>query len=83
MTTPLSLTCVSSGGPASSVNWTRNGVALTTGGADFTTSQTLVDTEQATYHNTLTASGQELLQGNFTCTVGNLADSATETIESE
>ena len=59
-TPPLfTLTCTTTGGPASTVQWTRNGVALTNGGR-YSLSQTIVNLQTATYENNLTVSGKYL-----------------------
>ena len=59
------LTCVSTGGPATTVNWTRDGAAAT-----GVTSQTVVDQEAITYNNTLTVTGR--LLGDYQCSVANV-----------
>ncbi len=64
----LSLTCLSSGGPVRSVEWTRDGVTITTG---YSVTQTLTNVATATYANILRASNISDLVGNFTCTVSN------------
>ncbi len=64
----VSLTCLSSGGPVSSVEWTRDGVTITTG---YNLTQTLTNVATATYTNVLRASNISDLVGNFTCTVSN------------
>ena len=60
----FTLTCISTGGPATTVTWTRDGVVAT--GA---TSQTVVDQVTATYTNTLTVTGR--LPGVYECRVEN------------
>ena len=60
----FTLTCISTGGPATTVTWTRDGAAAT-----GVTSQTVVDQEAITYNNTLTVTGR--LPGNYTCSVAN------------
>ena len=60
----FTLTCVSTGGPATTVNWTRDGAAAT-----GVTSQTVVDQEAITYNNTLTVTGR--LLGDYQCSVAN------------
>ena len=64
----LTLTCVSNGGPASEVMWTRDGAAVSTG---YTLTQTVTNTTTATYENVLTATTIADLTGTFTCTVSN------------
>ena len=60
----FTLTCVSTGGPATTVNWTRDG-----GPVAGVTSQTVINLITATYHNTLTVTGRE--PGSYTCSVAN------------
>ena len=60
----FTLTCVSTGGPATTVTWTRDRAAAT-----GVTSQTVVDQEAITYHSILTVTGRE--PGNYTCSVTN------------
>ena len=62
------MTCVSNGGPASEVVWTRNGTTVSTG---YTLTQTVTDPATATYENVLTATTIADLVGTFTCTVSN------------
>ena len=60
----FNLTCVSTGGPATTVTWTRDSVTVTEG-----TETVLDDPVTAQYTHTLTVTGRvgEL----FTCTVAN------------
>ena len=60
----FTLTCVSTGGPATTVTWTRDGV-----GVAGVTSQTVISMATVTYNNTLTVTGR--LLGNYECTVTN------------
>ena len=60
----FTLTCVSTGGPATTVTWTRDGAAAT-----GVASQNVTSTLAATYVNTLTVTGR--LPGNYTCSVTN------------
>ncbi len=60
------MTCLSSGGPVSSVEWTRDGVTITTG---YNFTRTLTNVATATYTNILRASDIADLVGTFTCTV--------------
>ena len=71
----FTLTCISTGGPATTVTWTRDSEMLTG-------STVLNDTETAQYTHTLTVTGR--LGGLYTCTVSNdkpSEDSATYTIQ--
>ena len=58
------LTCTSTGGPATTVTWTRDSVTVTEG-----TQTVLNDPETAQYTHTLTETGS--LGVNYTCTVTN------------
>ena len=64
----LTLTCTSTGGPATEVVWTRNGQPVSTG---YTLSQTVTDTGTGRYGNELRAADIVDLVGNFICTVSN------------
>ena len=56
------LTCISTGGPATTVTWTRDSVTITEG-----TETLLNDPETAQYTHTLTITSG----GEYTCTVAN------------
>ena len=58
----FTLTCISTGGPATTVTWTRDSVTVTEG-----TETVLNDPETANYTHTLTGR----LGGLYTCTVAN------------
>ena len=60
------LTCTSSGGPATTVTWRRNCLAL----SDFVQNQVVTNTELATYENTLMLNGANI-DGVYTCSVKN------------
>ena len=69
----FTLTCVSTGGPATTVTWTRDSVLVSEGNITV-----LDDRETAQYTHTLTVSGR--LGGLYQCTVSNnkpSSDSAT------
>ena len=58
----LTLTCISTGGPATTVTWTRDSITVTEG-----TETVLDDPETAQYTHTLTVT----TGGEYTCTVSN------------
>ena len=60
----FTLTCISTGGPATTVTWTRYSTTVTEG-----TETVLDDPETAQYTHTLTVTGS--LGGLYTCTVSN------------
>ena len=60
----FTLTCISTGGPATTVTWTRDSVPITEG------TETVLDNRvTAQYTHTLTVT--EILVGEYTCTVSN------------
>ena len=61
----FTLTCISIGGPATTVNWTQDGAAII-----GVTSQIVVYLDPVVYNNTLTMTGRE--PGNYTCSVANV-----------
>ena len=60
----FTLTCISTGGPATTVTWTRDSITVTEG-----TETVLDDPVTAQYTHTLTVTGR--LAGLYTCTVAN------------
>ena len=60
----FTLTCISTGGPATTVTWTRDSDTVTEG-----TETVLDDPVTAQYTHTLTVTGR--LRGLYTCTVAN------------
>ena len=68
--TPVfTLTCTSTGGPATIVSWQRDGVVVSGGITE------LIDPVTATYTSTLTVTGRET--GSYSCVVSNSRSSAT------
>ena len=66
----FTLTCTSTGGPATSVTWTRDGGTVPYD-STHVLSQTVVDAgETAKYHNTLIVT--EVEGGQYQCTVRNV-----------
>ena len=73
----FTLTCISTGGPATTVTWTRDSVTVTE-----VTETVLDDPVTAQYTHTLTVTGR--LGGFYTCTVANnkpTADSAQYSVQ--
>ena len=64
-TSQFILTCISTGGPATTVTWTRDSTIVINEG----TKTVLNDPETAQYTHTLTMTRS--LGGNYTCTVSN------------
>ena len=70
----MTLTCISTGGPATTVTWTRNSITVTEG-----TETVLNNAMTAQYTHTLTVT----TGGEYTCTVSNnkpSSDSASITV---
>ena len=69
-TTPtFTLTCTSTGGPATNVSWTSNNSAVIDDSVHNITSQVLTNATTATYDHTLTVTGR--LVGEYECNVSN------------
>ena len=67
----LTLTCTSSGGPATTVTWGKNGAVVEVDGSTYNQSQGVVNTTTATYENTLSSANISNFLGTFTCSVSN------------
>ena len=65
------LTCTSSGGPATSVKWRRNCLLLQSSDTNFIPSQTVTTTGSATYDNSLKLPSTDN-DGVYTCSVSNI-----------
>ena len=73
----FTLICISTGGPATTVTWTRDSVTVTEGNETV-----LVNSETAQYTHTLTVTGRR--PGTYTCAVSNnKPSSASATIIAE
>ena len=68
----FTLTCISTGGPATTVTWTRDSVTITEG-----TETVLDDRTTSQYTHTLTVTGGSGMGGPYTCTVANNKPSLT------
>ena len=60
----FTLTCISTGGPATTVTWTRDSITVTHG-----TETVLVNATTAEYIHTLKVTGR--MEGRYTCIVAN------------
>ena len=70
--TAMTLTCTSTGGPATNVTWMKDGSTLTVDGVTYRQTQMVTDATTATYQNVLTiAQSVTSLYGVYRCTVGN------------
>ena len=64
--TQFTLTCISTGGPATTVTWTRDSDAINEG-----TETVLDDRVTAQYTHTLTVTETSQFNGTYVCTVSN------------
>ena len=64
----FTLTCISTGGPATTVTWTRDSVTVTEG---TQTTQFNGDTSDPQYTHNFTLTGGSGMGGLYTCTVAN------------
>ena len=74
-TPTFTLTCTSTGGPATTVTWTVNNHTVTEDEDHHITSQILIDAVNATYNHILAVTGR--LEGDYECRVSNTKSSAT------
>ena len=80
-TTPtFNLTCISTGGPATTVTWTSNSRTVTDDSAHHIVSQVLTDAENATYNHILMVTGR--LVGVYECIVSNNKPSISSKMQS-
>ena len=77
------LTCTSTGGPATTVTWRRDGVVITLN-ATYQQTKSLVDPVAGTYQTVLTIIDSSLDQssvvGTYSCTVENDRGNSSETV---
>ena len=80
-TTPtFNLTCISTGGPATTVTWTSNSRTVTDDSSHHIMSQVLTDSENATYNHILMVTGR--LAGVYECIVSNNKPSISSKMQS-
>ena len=77
------LTCTSTGSPATTVSWTRNGQPVTIDGNTYQLTQTVTNRTSATYENVLTINQPwaSILGSTFNCTVTNTLGSGSDSIQ--
>ena len=76
------LTCTSTGGPATTVTWRRDGVVITLNATHRQTKK-LVDTGNGTYQTVLTINssvGWSNIVGTYNCTVENARGESSESV---
>ena len=70
--TTRSLTCTSTGGPATTVTWRKDGANIAIDGTTYQQTQVVTDTATGTYQTVLTiAQSVTDVFGTYSCTVGN------------
>ena len=67
----VKFTCISTGGPPTTVTWSKNGVLVNYSWTLYQQSQLVLNTTTATYENTHYGRSIENLVGLFTCRVIN------------
>ena len=77
------LTCTSTGSPATTVTWLREGTVLTIDETVYTATQDVTDRRASTYENVLTiAAVDDTTVGTYSCSVENtLGTSQTMEVE--
>ena len=76
------LTCTSTGGPATTVTWRRDGIVITLN-VTYQQTKRLVDPVYGTYQTVLTINssvGQDDIMGTYTCTVKNARGESSKTV---
>ena len=75
------LTCTSTGGPATTVTWSRDNTTILLDGSTFQASQIVTDTSTATYENRLRmVSKSASLSGTYRCSVWNTGGSDEDSL---
>ena len=77
------LTCTSTGGPATNVTWRRDGVTINLN-ANHQQTKRVVDAVNGTYQTVLTIGpyvGQDDIVGTYNCIVENVRGESSETVD--
>jgi hypothetical protein len=76
------LICTSTGGPATSVTWSRDNTPLVVDGTTYQQSQVITNVRTSTYQNRLRiVSKLASLSGTYTCSVGNSKRTIVASVE--
>ena len=75
-----SVTCISTGSPATVVSWMKDGVIIDESSTDYTLTQTITNRATSTYNNILTVNegAPGGVTGTYNCTVTNDIGTATD-----
>lgn len=76
------LTCTSTGSPATTVAWLKDGQPLSIGGSTYQLTQAVANRAESTYENVLTINDKlaNIIDHNYTCRVNNILGSASRDI---
>ena len=76
------LTCISTGSPATNVTWMRDGQPLTLNGSTYQLTQTVANRKLSTYENVLTINRatSDIIGNIYNCTVINALDKVSRTL---
>ena len=76
------MTCVSTGSPATTVSWMKDGQSLSIDGSTYQLAQTVTNRAASTYSNVLTVSetAPTGVAGTYTCTVSNDLGSDSDSV---
>ena len=74
------LTCTSTGSPATTVTWMRDGQPLTTDGGTYQLTQTVTDRTESSYKNVLTINEElsMVVEHHYSCIVLNIHGNASK-----
>ena len=78
--TTNTLTCVSTGSPATTVSWEKDGVPLSIDGSTYQLTQTVTDRTTSTYSNVLTVSETVPIAGSYICSISNEIGSTSSSV---
>jgi len=81
--TSRTLTCTSTGGPATTVTWRRDEVVITLNATTHQETKSVVDPVNGTYQTVLTVNSSVSwsdIVGTYTCTVENVRGESSETV---
>ena len=76
------LTCISTGSPATNVTWMRDGQPLTIDGSTYQMTQTVANRRLSTYENVLiiNRAPSDIIGNTYNCTVINALGRASKTL---
>ena len=80
--TSSTLTCISTGSPATNVTWMRDGQPLTLSGSTYQLTQTVANRKLSTYENVLiiNCATPDIIGNTYNCTVVNALGKVSRTL---